>query len=156
MKYFDRYTTDLENMNLAYSKYSPYHLNLPDYGVTEEECMEYHNKLMEAQKKNQEKNKKRKDSRRTLLMIACVILGTFPIYIIYLFDELPFFAKWVILAGTWGALLYASDKVDDKSNTIYTDLFPPVNNNVERLFDDYLKEETSRITNLFKRYEDKK
>ena len=116
---------------------------LSDYGVSEEECAEYHQKLQDAQQKNKEKNKNRKELLRILLICVCLIFASLPIYIIYILTELPYVVLWIIVAGTWGVLLYVFNRVDDiirNSNVIYIDFFPPINDKVEHMFDDYLKE----------------
>jgi hypothetical protein len=46
-------------MDLAYSSYSRFHLDLSKYNLTEEKCIDYHRKLMEAQRNNKEKNQKK-------------------------------------------------------------------------------------------------
>ena len=118
--------------------------------------MEYFRKLQNAQQMNKERNKNRKELLRTLLLGICVILASLPIYFIYILSDLPFIVLWIIGAGIWGILLYVFNKVDEiiqSSNVIYVDLLPPINDKVEHLFNDYLKEKNCRINNLFKHYE---
>lgn len=151
MRYFDRYSTDLKNMDLAYSEYSHFHLTLANYGVTKDECAQYLSKLKDAQKKNYEKNKERKGTLKTLTICIGLMLSFIPIYAIYIFHELPYLIKWILGAGSWGAILYLFNKtyefIDD-SKILYIKLFPPINEGVESLFDDYLKEEETRIHEL--------
>ncbi len=146
MEYFDRYTTDLKYMNAAFSRYSPFRLNLSDYDVTEEECIQYWQKLKEAQKMNQEKLKD--DERRYNILTICVsiILFHISILIIYFFN-LPFIISWIILVGPLGCVYYIYNehyKEKHYRQIIYKDLFPPINNKIENLFNDYLKEESKR------------
>ena len=142
MEHFNRYSTDLKNMDSAYSQYSHFSLSPSDYGVSEEECTKYLNLLKNAQQRNQEKNKNRKECLRTLLICVSIILAMLPVYVIYVFNDLPYIVLWFIVAGTWWSVLYIFCKVIDKienNNVIYMDLFPPINRKVEHLFDDYLK-----------------
>ena len=158
MDYFDRYSTDLKNMDLAYSSYSSFRLDLSKYELTEEKCIDYHRKLMEAQRNNKEKNRIRKNKQNTFLNCTCILLALCPIYIVYQFSDLPFILLWITVIGIWGGLLYVSNKfyyVIQYSNVIYKEFFPPLDSNVERLFDDFLKEENNRINTLFKNHENK-
>ena len=144
MRYFDRYSTDLKNMDLAYSEHSHFHLPPANYGVTKDECTQYLSKLKDAQKRNYEKNKERKNTLKTLTICIGLMLSSIPIYAIYIFHELPYLIKWILVAGSWGAILYFFNIIYEitNKNKIYVDLFPPRNEGVESLFDDYLKEET--------------
>ena len=146
MAYFDRYRTDLKWIDLAWKGGNPHtYCNPKDYGCSIEECEEYVKKLNDAQETNKQYKKDKMEFYRTILICMCSVLAIIPIVIIYYLSNWNFIILWCICAGFWGITLYFFIFFDEKIGMKdYTrqDFFPPIDNKVEMLLNDYLKKES--------------
>lgn len=144
MGLFNRYETDPDFVISAINEYSDKYCNPRDYYVTEEECRKYVKDLKLGQKLNQEWSRKREKRIRTVIIVIGVLLTLSVPPVLYLWLEnqdsawgLPvcFISTWIIIG--FFAWLY-NDYESMKENIYLDKFFPSVNQNIEKLFDDYL------------------
>ncbi len=146
MGLFNRYKTNLDYVKSAFDEYNRNYCNPVDYFVTEEDCINYINGLKIGQKLNKEWNDRRVTFWNWLIAgIGFVLTISIP-SMLWLWLEsigspwgLPasIISVWVVggisaYVYNWVAK-YFQDKIIYKS-----EYFPPVNEHIERLFDDYL------------------
>lgn len=146
MGLFNRYDAYLSELEFAFWEGNNKYCNPKDYFVTEEECRKY----LEGLKNGQELNHEWNERRRTRWIWFIIFLGLFftfglPSIVLYFFNLQQY--AWGIpvvllfslsIAGLccWG---YNKTEEYFRYKTIYLQqFFPPVNENIERLFDDYL------------------
>lgn len=154
MGLFKRYDAYLNHLDSAFWEGNNKYCNPKDYFVTEEECRKYLEDLKNGQKLNREWNERRKN-RWIWLTISLGLFFTFclPSIVLLLFNLQQY--VWgipVVLLSSWpiaGACCWGYNKTEEyfRNNEIYLHkFFPPVNENIERLFDDYLwKEKQERM-----------
>lgn len=154
MGLFNRYDAYLNDLDSAFWEGNNKYCNPKDYFVTEEECRKYLEDLKNGQKLNREWNERRKN-RWIWLTISLGLFFTFclPSIVLLLFNLQQY--VWgipVVLLSSWsiaGACCWGYNKTEEyfRNNEIYLHkFFPPVNENIERLFDDYLwKEKQERM-----------
>lgn len=147
MELFNRYETELDLLDLAFGEGGADYCNPKEYSVTKEECIHYLNDL----KKGRELNKKWKDSRvkiiRALVISFCIIICiSLPFLLVWGLDVIglggwSFFVYYAVLCIIIGFSRWLYCSVDNNlrySKRYNSSLFPAINMNVEKLFDDYL------------------
>lgn len=144
MGLFNRYETDPDFVISAINEYSDKYCDPRDYYVTEEECKKYAEDLKLGQKLNNEWNTKRE--KRVIIAISFVgillTLSVPPALFLWLDKQesawgLPicFISSWIII----GIFVWLENAFENRNEKIYLDrFFPLVNQNIEKLFDDYL------------------
>ena len=148
MALFNRYETNIDDVTSALNEHDDKYCNPKDYYVTEEECRKYIKDVKIGQKLNREWNVSHKNFWEWLVFgVGYFLTVTMP-SVLWLWldlDESPW--GWpitFIVTGIVGGLsLYVYNHVADYFHYEYvnkhkSDFFPPVNENIERLFDDYL------------------
>ena len=163
MGLFNRYDVKDNSLGYSFREYNDKYCNPKDYMTTEEECEKYLNELITANKENKELNENRRKRWMTAIYIGvavfCVtILAPLCLWLIndnstWVVVLCYFIFNGAIAISVW--IIETTNRYFSK-NTIYWDaLYPTVNQNIEKLFDDYLwkwklvrdadsKEETER------------
>ena len=145
---YDAYYTDL--VSSSFWERDDIYCNPKDYSVTEDECRLYLKNLNRGNKLNDEWNEKRRIKRdlrwRWTIFIIGVILFFGISSLIFIWFDINDFAErvYVSIYSFWavaGASVWVYSKVEEQfqDSTIFHSIFyPKVNENIERLFDDYL------------------
>ena len=151
MGLFNRYnySADYQDLECSFRESDDTYCNPKDYSVTEDECSLYLKNLNRGNKLNDEWNKKRRIKRElrwrwTIFIIGAILsFGISSLVFIWLdSNDIPaldssFWAFWAVA----GASVWVYGKVEEQfqdSKTIHSIFYPKVNENIERLFDDYL------------------
>ena len=154
MGLFNRYNAYLNDLEFAFWEGNNKYCNPKEYFVTEEECRKYIEDLKIGQKQNREWNERRKN-KWIWLTISLGLFFTFclPSIVLFLFNLQQY--VWgipVVLLSSWsiaGTCFWGYNKTEEyfRNNEIYLhEFFPPVNEKIERIFDDYLwKENLERM-----------
>lgn len=154
MSLFNRYDAYLKDLDLALWEGNNKYCNPKDYFVTEEECRKYIEDLKIGQKQNREWNERRKN-RWIWLTISLGFFFTFclPLLVLFLFNlqqhawgipVVSLFSWSIAWPCFWG--YNKTEEYFSNNKTYWHKFFPPVNENIERLFDDYLwKEKLERM-----------
>lgn len=144
MGLFNRYETDPDFVKFALNENSDKYCNPGDYYVTEEECREYIEDLKMGQKLNKEWNNKR-EKRIIIVIIIIGILLTLsipPALFLWLDNQDSAWGFPVCIISTWiiiGFFVWLENAFESRKEKFYLDkFFPPVNQNIEKLFDDYM------------------
>ena len=146
MGQFNRYTTDTDDLKFALWEGNEMYCNPKNYWVTADECEKYLAEIETGQKLNKELNEKRGNRLRWIAIPLGVILNLSIPPIIYLYLDaldsgwgLPvsIISSWALIGGSiW---LYNLIEEHIRNNYIWSNrFFPPVNEKIERLYDDYL------------------
>lgn len=143
--FFNRYTTDTGQVRNALNKSDMDYCAPDNYKVTEEECLRYLEEVKIGQDRNKTWNIDRNNRVVITTLILCsvisIILFAVSLFLLHKYAEgweigiLPL--VWIIIGGA--VLVY--NWVEDNYTSDYiwrSDFFPPVNNKIEKLFDDYL------------------
>ena len=143
MGLFNRYRITNDLNNSFWEKYA-YYCNPKDYSVSEEDCRRYLDDLENGDKLNTEWNRKRR-SRWTSITIVVLLAILIPTlyFIVYYFNDSIWdrLLSYILVCSILGASFWVFNTVDMyiQLNKIYLGQFyPEVNENIERLFDDYL------------------
>lgn len=143
MGLFNRYCIT-QDIRSSFCKRSEFYCHPEDYAVTEEDCRRYLDDLEKGDKLNTEWNRRRR-SRWTLITLCVLLTISIPtiIFISYYFDDSTwgFLVKTLLSWSVLGISLFVYNAVDSyfQTNKIHLSKFyPEVNENIERLFDDYL------------------
>ena len=149
MGLFNRYNADYQDLESSFRESNDIYCNPKDYSVTEDECRLYLKNLARGNKLNDEWNEKRRLKRElrwrwTIFIIGAILsFGISSIVFIWLdSNDIPaldssFWAFWAVA----GASVWVYGKVEEQirdSKIFYGVFYPKVNENIERLFDDYL------------------
>ncbi len=151
MAFFNRYRTDLDTVKCAFYEHRCGFCNPKDYYVTKDECVMYLQQLKDAQKLNKTWNEERKRRKGKILYwsictFCLILLLTVPVGLFLWLDNqdstwgipLCIFASWGVI-GLFAWLINVTDQYLNNLNMIYKmNLFPLVNENIEKLFEDYL------------------
>lgn len=143
--FFDRYTTDTSQARKALNKSDMAYCDPDNYNVTEEECLRYLEEVKSGQNINNRWNTDRKNRVVKTTLILCfvisIILFIISLLLLHKYAEgweigmLPI--TWIIIGGAIGAYKWVEEKYI--SEYIWrSDFFPPINDKIEKLFDDYL------------------
>jgi hypothetical protein len=157
--FFDRYTTDTRQVRKALDKSDMAYCDPINYNVTEEDCLKYLEEVKSGQEKNKIWNTNRKNRVVKTTLILCfvisIILFIVSLFFLHIYAEgweigmLPI--TWIIIGGAIGVYNWVEEKYI--SEYIWrSDYFPPINDKIEKLFDDYLwkkylREEESKKQN---------
>ena len=144
MGLFNRYETDPDLVKSAFNEKSDKYCNPDEYNVTEEECMKYIEDLKMGQKMNNEWNDKR--NKRIIIMIVLMglllTLSIPPALFLWLDKQGSAWGLPVCFISTWiviGLFVWFYNSFEKRNEKIYLEkFFPSVNQNIEKLFDDYL------------------
>lgn len=149
MGLFNRYNADYQDLESSFRESNDIYCNPKDYSVTEDECRLYLKNLARGNKLNDEWNEKRRLKRQlrwrwTIFIIGAILsFGISSLVFIWLdSNDIPaldssFWAFWAVA----GASVWVYGKVEEQirhSEIFYGIFYPKVNENIERLFDDYL------------------
>lgn len=148
MGHFDRYETHLDDLENAFRDDSYKYCNPKDYFVTEDECRQYLKDLKEAREKNRDLNYKRRLKNNRFFLIAFIVFIVFYIAVVVLWNpnisissnlSFPILCLVGVIAICllFWAYNYA-DKYIQLHEIIYLKFYPPINENIEKLFDDYI------------------
>lgn len=145
MGLFNRYSASYINVESSFWESNDIYCNPKDYFVTEDECSLYLKNLKRGNKLNDEWNEKRILRWDWIILIIGAILSFGISSLIFIWsDRNDYPALWLSI-NSFGWLMVASawvcGKVEDhfRNNYIFRSIFyPKVNENIERLFDDYL------------------
>lgn len=144
MGLFNRYETNPDFVKSAFNEYSDKYCNPSDYYVTEEECGKYIEELKLGQRLNKEWNNKREKRIRTLIIVIGVLLtlSVPPALFLWIDNQDSAWGFPVCIISTWviiGVFVWLYNGFESRKEIIYLDkFFPSVNQNIEKLFDDYL------------------
>lgn len=163
MALFNRYDVKDNSLESSFWEYNDKYCNPKDYMTTKEECEKYLKELITANKENKELNENRRKRWMKAIYIGvavfCMtILAPLCLWLINDNSTWVVVLSYFIFNGTIAISLWIIESTDRyfSKNTIYWDaLYPTVNQNIEKLFDDYLwklklvreadsKEETER------------
>lgn len=151
MGLFNRYETNPNFVKAAFNEYSKNYCNPKNYLVTEEECRKYVEELKLGQKLNKEWNSKREKRIITAIVVIGILLtlSVPPALFLWLDNQESAWGLPVCIISTWiiiGFFVWLCNVFETRRETCYLDkFFPPVNQNIEKLFDDYLwKEEMDK------------
>lgn len=145
---YDAYYTDL--VESSFWESNDIYCNPKDYFVTEDECSLYLKNLKRGNKLNDEWNEKRRIKRElrwrwTIFIIGVILFFGISSLIFIWFDINDFAERVYVSIYSFWAVAYASawvyGKVEEQirhSEIFYGIFYPKVNENIERLFDDYL------------------
>ncbi|SDH02774.1 hypothetical protein SAMN04487901_11511 [Prevotella communis] len=146
MGLFNRYDLPSRSLESAFREYCDMYCNPKDYSVTEDDCIKYLKDLEKAYKLNYEWNEKRRSNWTwTTLIIGAILTILIPSLVFIWLDSQD--SKWTFistLVSSWiilGLSIWIFNKVDEylRLSMIYLSKFyPPKNENIEKLFDDYL------------------
>ena len=143
MGLFNRYciTKDLNN---SFWERNVYYCNPKDYSVSEEDCRRYLDDLEKGDKLNTEWNRKRR-SRWTSITLGVLLTVSIPtiVFISFYFDDSTweYLLKTILSFLILGISLWVYNAVDmyfQRNKEYVSTFYPEVNENIERLFDDYL------------------
>lgn len=146
MALFNRYETSPDIVQSALNEYSDKYCNPADYFVTKDECRKYIEYIKIGQKLNREWNSKRRNYWEWFVAGVGLILTISIPSIVWLWLE-SIDSPWGLpasIASLWivgGISGYIYNQVSEymRDSTIYkSEYFSPINENIERLFDDYL------------------
>ena len=146
MALFNRYETSLDFVQSALNEYDDKHCNPEDYFVTEDECRKYIEELKRGQRLNREWNHRRRTFWEWFVAGCGYLLTIFvPCFLWYWFDLENYLWGWplsfIVTGIVGGTSIFVFNRVAEymHSSTLYkSEYFPPINDNIERLFDDYL------------------
>lgn len=143
--FFNRYTSNISYVRNALNKNDIAYCDPSNYYVTKEECLKYLDDVATGQKNNDNWNSRRKkwvvNTTITLCIVLSVILIIVSLYFLHKYAEgweiaiIPI--VWIVLGCAVGVYNLVEEKY--RLEDIWrSDLFPPVNEKIEKLFDDYL------------------
>lgn len=146
MALFNRYETSPDIVQSALNEYDDKYCNPEDYFVTEEECRDYINNLKTGQNLNYKWNNRRKNYWEWFVAGVGLVLTISISSIVWFWLEsidspwsLPAFIASIWIVGGISGYIYNQIAEYMHDSTIYNyEYFPPINENIERLFDDYL------------------
>lgn len=147
MGLFNRYDSPSRSLESAFWEGCDMYCNPKDYYVSEEDCIKYLKDLENANKLNDEWNDKRRlNWTWTTIIIGVILSFSIPSLVIIRFYNQD--AAWVYLVSLllgWiliGISYWIYNKVEEYfyyGDKVYLSRFyPEVNENIEKLFDDYL------------------
>ncbi len=147
MGLFNRYHLTSQGLESAFLEGCDMYCNPKDYFVSEEDCIKYLKDLENANKLNDEWNDKRRlNWTWTTIIIGVILSFSIPSLVIIRFYNQD--AAWVYLVSLllgWiliGISYWIYNKVEEYfcyGDKVYLSRFyPEVNDNIEKLFDDYL------------------
>lgn len=146
MGLFNRYDLTSQGLESAFLEGCDMYCNPKDYSVSEDDCRKYLKDLENANKLNEEWNNKRKSNWKwTTFIIGIILIIIIPSLVFIWLDNQD--SKWAYLStlvSSWvilGISIWVTNKVEDhlRDNKIHlTKFYPPKNENIEKLFDDYL------------------
>lgn len=143
MGLFDRYciTKDIYN---SFWERNVYYCNPKDYSVSEEDCRRYLNDLGKGDTLNTEWNRKRR-SRWTSITLGVLLTISIPtiVFISYYFNDSTweYLLKTILSFSILGFSFWVFNAVDmyfQYNKEYLSTFYPEMNENIERLFDDYL------------------
>ena len=147
MGLFNRYDGPYTGLESSYWEGNEKYCNPKDYSVSEDECRQYLEDLEKGKKLNDEWNRER-ISRLIKTSYSIGFILTFSILFLvwyWLYKTDSAWAYPIALVTSWGVLglsVWFFNKVSDyfhNQRKFFVDRFyPRVNENIERLFDDYL------------------
>ena len=152
MGLFNRYnySADYQDLECSFRESDDIYCNPKDYSVTEDECSLYLKNLNRGNKLNDEWNEKRRIKRdlrwRWTIFIIGVILFFGISSLIFIWFDINDFVERVGVSiysfqAVAGASVWVYGKVEEQfqdSKIFHSIFYPKVNENIERLFDDYL------------------
>ena len=152
MGLFNRYnySADYQDLESSFRESNDIYCNPKDYSVTEDECRLYLKNLNRGNKLNDEWNEKRRIKRdlrwRWTIFIIGVILFFGISSLIFIWFDINDFVERVGVSiysfpAVAGASFWIYGKVEEQfqdSKIFHSIFYPKVNENIERLFDDYL------------------
>ena len=143
--FFNRYTANTCYVRNALNKKDLDYCAPENYHVSEKECLKYLDDIAIGQRNNDNWNSKRKKRVVNTTLISCIILSLILLfvllYLLHIYAEgweialLPI--SWIILGSAIGVYKF----VDEKYRNEYiwrSDFFPPINEKIEKMFDDFL------------------
>jgi len=148
MGLFNRYDVlNYPSLESSYWEGNDKYCNPNDYSVGEDDCRQYLEDLEIAKKQNDEWNEKRKSNWIKSTYFIGFILTLFIPFLVYswlnkndyvLTNLITLVTSWVVL----GLSLWICNKVENyfhyQEKIYLSKFYPKVNENIERLFDDYL------------------
>lgn len=147
MGLFNRYDGPYSGLESSFSEWSDKYCNPKDYSVSEDDCRHYLEALEKGKKLNDEWNKKRRSSWIKATFFVGLFLTLFIPFLVYSWlvkndsawiYPITLLTSWVVL----GLSIWIYNKVENYfhyQGKVFVDRFyPRVNENIERLFDDYL------------------
>ena len=143
---YNRYETSPDIVQSALNEYDDKYCNPEDYFVTEEECRDYINNLKTGQNLNYKWNNRRRNYWEWFVAGVGLVLTISISSIVWFWLEsidspwsLPAFIASIWIVGGISGYIYNQIAEYMHDSTIYNnEYFPPINENIERLFDDYL------------------
>lgn len=152
MGLFNRYNyrADYQDLECSFRESDDIYCNPKDYSVTEDECSLYLKNLARGNKLNDEWNKKRRIKRELRWRWTIFIIGVILFFgissLIFIWFDINDFAERLGVSiysfqAVAGASVWVYGKVEEQfqdSKIFYSIFYPKVNENIERLFDDYL------------------
>ena len=146
MALFNRYETSLDIVQSALNEFCDKYCNPEDYFVTEKECREYIEDLKIGQRLNKGWNDRRETFWNWFVAgIGLLLTLSIPSIVWFWLESidsawsLPAFIASIWIVGGISGYIYNQIAEYMHDSTIYkNEYFPPINENIERLFDDYL------------------
>lgn len=146
MALFNRYETNPDLVQSALNEYCDKYCNPEDYFVTEKECREYIEDLKIGQRLNKGWNDRREAFWNWFVAgIGLLLTLSIPSIVWFWLEirdspwSLPAFIASIWIVGGISGYIYNQIAEYMRDSTIYKNkYFPPINENIERLFDDYL------------------
>ena len=145
---YNAYYTDL--VRSSFWESDDIYCNPKDYSVTEDECRLYLKNLNRGNELNDEWNKKRRIKRELRWRWTIFIIGVILFFgissLIFIWFDINDFAERLGVSiysfqAVAGASVWVYGKVEEQfqdSKIFHSIFYPKVNENIERLFDDYL------------------
>ena len=146
MALFNRYETNIDFVSSALNECDDKYCNPEDYFVTEKECREYIEDLKIGQRLNKGWNDRRESFWNWFVAgIGLLLTLSIPSIVWFWLESidspwsLPAFIASIWIVGGISGYIYNQIAEYMRDSTIYkNEYFPPINENIERLFDDYL------------------
>lgn len=152
MGLFNRYNynADSQDLECSFRESDDIYCNPKDYSVTEDECRLYLKNLNRGNELNDEWNKKRRIKRELRWRWTIFIIGVILFFgissLIFIWFDINDFVERVCVSiylfpAVAGVSILVYGKVEEQfqdSKIFYGIFYPKVNENIERLFDDYL------------------
>lgn len=156
MELFDIFNID-STIDLAYWEGSVAYCNPKDYFVSKAECEKYLEDLRKGNKLNSEYNKKRRSKWLPVISATGIVLGVI-LYLLGCFLGIKSGYDWAAFALSVACVLYlfAFYMIYVKfyeyfTKTYWGGFYPKVNENIEKLFNDYLWKKKILYESLSKR-----
>lgn len=146
MGLFNRYDVKDKSLEYSFMEYNDYYCNPKEYMVTVEECEKYLDELVIANQQNKEYNEKHCAFWKRIIYVILAIIDVILLVIVnyWLYKDQSTWVVavcWIILVGAIILSVFSFNSVEsyfNNSELRWDALYPKVNQNIEKLFEDYL------------------